>query len=498
LKLKSHRWRKLAGNLVVGISALYLILLIPDQDPPTPELPDRQPFVWNQNEYWSSLEDAFQQALTADHQTLLAEIDSGMFRIRELLTPFAFDSVTPEAPLMLWLETEMFEIAPKLAACPDNLRQYVDLYTLVRRTVKDQSRKWDMNSAAARNTIYRLLYGGRTALEEIMLQLSKGLVPPLIIADNEPSQAPSSEVLGVTIHSGDLLVSRGGAPTSALIARGSDYPGNFSHVALVHVDDDTGKPSIIEAHIERGVVIASVEEYLADKKLRVMVLRLRSDHPNIKTDPLLPHKAATLALNRARDEHIPYDFEMDYDDHSELFCSEVASAPYAQLGVKLWMGVSSISSIGVASWLAAFGITHFETQEPSDLEYDPQLRVVAEWRDPEMLWKDHVDNAVIDAMLEGAEAGDRLGYDRYLLPIARMTKAYCWLMNQFGGIGPIPEGMSASAALRNDRFSRKHLAIKKRVLELANRFREDHGYSPPYWELVALARKVMVDWESGS
>src|ERR1043166_4780287 len=30
-----------------------------------------------------------------------------------------------------------------------------------------------------------------------------------------------------------MLVSRGGAPTSALIARGSDYAGSFSHLACV-------------------------------------------------------------------------------------------------------------------------------------------------------------------------------------------------------------------------------------------------------------------------
>jgi hypothetical protein len=54
----------------------------------------------------------------------------------------------------------------------------------------------------------------------------------------------------------------------------------------------------------------------------------------------------------------------------------------------LWMGISHISSPGLRKWLSAFGVTHFETQEPSDLEYDPQLVVVAEWRDPETLRKD--------------------------------------------------------------------------------------------------------------
>jgi hypothetical protein len=122
---------------------------------------------------------------------------------------------------------------------------------------------------------------------------------------------------------------------------------------------------------------------------------------------MLPHRAASLALERARAGHIPYDFEMDYSDPSHLFCSEVASWVYRELGVTLWMGISTISKPGLRRWLASFGVRHFETQEPSDLEYDPQLAVVAEWRDAASLFDDHIDNAVIDAMLEGADRGDR-------------------------------------------------------------------------------------------
>src|SRR2546423_7159921 len=109
--------------------------------------------------------------------------------------------------------------------------------------------------------------------------------PPLLTGRDEPSQTPSTNLLGVALRSGDILVSRGGAATSALIARGNDFPGNFSHVALVHVDERNRAASVIEAHIERGVVISSVADYLADKKLRVMVLRLRGDLPRLVADP---------------------------------------------------------------------------------------------------------------------------------------------------------------------------------------------------------------------
>src|SRR3989442_10137944 len=97
---------------------------------------------------------------------------------------------------------------------------------------------------------------------------------------------------------------------------------------------------------------------------------------------------------------------MDYTDPSRLFCSEVASSVYGELGVTLWTGLSTISAPGLRRWLSAFGVRHFETQEPSDLEYDPQLVVVAEWRDPGALMPAHIHNATIDPTLEGAEAGE--------------------------------------------------------------------------------------------
>jgi hypothetical protein len=154
------------------------------------------------------------------------------------------------------------------------------------------------------------------------------------------------------------------------------------------------------------------------------------------------------------------------------------------------MGISTISRPGLRRWLASFGVRHFETQEPSDLEYDPQLVVVAEWRDAASLFQDHVDNAVTDAMLEGADRGDALSYPWYALAPMRLAKAYSWLVERFGRIGPVPEGMSAKAALRNRAFSARHRRIATRVREQAASVQAERGYPPPYWTLVELAREA--------
>ena len=407
------------------------------------------------------------------------------------LGAIATGSVDPEAPILYSLEAGVFALAPGVAACPSDVARYVDFYERMREVVKWQSRHWDMKTVAARRRLYRALYGGRAAVEEVMLQHPDDLVT-LLPGVKEPSATPYAVMYGVEIHSGDLLVSRGGYPTSALIARGNDYPGNFSHVGLVHVDSISHAVSVIQAHIERGVEVSSGEDYLRDKKLRIMVLRARFDLPQLMADPMLPHRAATRALERARAGHVPYDFAMDYRDPSRLFCSEVASWPYHDLGMTLWMGISTISRPGLRRWLSAFGVRHFETEEPSDLEYDPQLVVVAEWRDPETLFRDHVDNAVIDAMLEGAERGDRLTYAWYALPLGRLAKAYSWILEHFSRVGPVPEGMSAAAAVRNRAFGIRQRRLAARVDQGAMLLAQTRGYPPPYWTLLELARQEVA------
>jgi hypothetical protein len=484
-----HRKKILVG-LFVAVMILLALLSIPSPDPPTPQGASGTPFAWKQDDRWNVIEVAFRKGREAGCPALRAAIDEGFVQGRRYQETLASVPIAAADPVFADIEKNIFAVGTMVAACPEKLQNYIELVTGTRSLLKKQSQSWDMEDRVVRDRLYRLIYGGRAALEEVMLQAQAGSYPGLVRADNVPSVTPSYVFQELTLHSGDILVSRGGAPTSALIARGNDYPGNFSHVAQFYVDEKTGVPGIIEAHIERGVVVSTMEEYIQDKKLRIMVLRPRPDLPQMKADPMLPHKAAQRAYEAATSKHIPYDFEMDFRDPSKMFCSEVASYAYHTQGVELWKGTTRMSAPGVVKWLSWFGVTHFETQAPADLEYDPQLSVVAEWRDPETLWKDHVDSAILEAMLEGADEGDGIPYAWWKLAPARLVKAYSVLLNVFGKVGPMPEGMDATAALRNLEVTARHAQIREQVEAQALAFQEQQGYRPPYWELVRMANKA--------
>jgi len=185
------------------------------------------------------------------------------------------------------------------------------------------------------------------------------------------------------LRSGDLLVSRGNAITSAAIARMAKVPGQFSHLAQLYIDPVTQKRWILEAHIEIGSTVRTFDEYAADGNFRVMVLRMRDpEHQSVAA------QAAAIQYRRlkaASDQNtaIPYDFGMRLSDSSELFCSEVAyegfqKASQGSLIIPLFLSRIEPKN---RDFLDRIGIQESQSFMPSDLDVDPRFEVLAEWRD---------------------------------------------------------------------------------------------------------------------
>ncbi len=482
--------KKATLRLLVSLTILYIILLIPDFGvSPIIKQANKKAFLWSKDAVWKQMEEKFKAAKLATVKTSDSLIQFQKTILENKLLLIQNKNISALDSNLFAIENIFFDLSALIAANPKEVKWYVDYYNKFRRLIKLQSQQWNLQNANQKDALYTLLYGLRAAVEEVLLQTNNELISPAMLVQDEKSTTPYTTIFGIQVHSGDMLVSRGGAEVSALISRGNDYPGNFSHVALIYIDDKSNKPYLVEAHIEKGVAISTVDEYIKDKKLRFMVLRLRRDLPQLKIDSMLPQKAAQAMYQEALSQHIPYDFKMNFYDSTALFCSEVASSGYKKNGVQLWQNPSTISSQGVVNWLSNFGVQNFITQMPSDLEYDPQLTIVAEWRNAETLYKDHIDNATMDALLQKANEGSQIGYNKWMLPFVRCIKGYCWIKNKFGKVGMIPEGMSATQALKNETFVKLFTQVKNKTAELANIFEKQNGYRPPYWQLVKFAEE---------
>lgn len=488
------RYVKILAAIISAILMLYLLMMIPDPNPgEIVNGPKEKPFSWNRDTLWSRLENTFREEKMADPALREARLIQLKGIAENCLAIIENLWLPPGDSVFTTLLDNFFSMAPLVAAGNLYTEWFINYSVRARNSMKAQSCHWNMDSVVARHTIYQVLYGMRAAVEEVLLQSPGMNFDPVMFISEQPSSTPQATLLGITVHSGDLIISRGGAVASALISRGNDYPGNFSHVALICVDEKTAIPYLVEAHIERGVTVSSVVDYAADKKLRFMVMRPRTDLPQLIPDPMIPQKAASYMYHKALASHIPYDFQMNFHDSSAMFCSEVGAAAYRHYGIRLWQTISTISSPGVVRLLHEFGVENFVTMMPSDLEYDPQLAVVAEWRDPQTLLSDHIYNAVMDVMLESADPREEIRINPWMLPVARVVKGYSMLLNLFHAEGPIPEGMSATQGLKNNSFAEIHEQIRKKTEEKVRLFVETYGYFPPYWQLISMVKEQEID-----
>jgi hypothetical protein len=99
----------------------------------------------------------------------------------------------------------------------------------------------------------------------------------------------------------------------------------------------------------------------------------------------------------------------------------------------------------------------------------------------------------MDALITRANAGEKLDYNIWLLPFARVLKGYSFLLTIFGKEGIIPEGMDAVTALKNNDFVARFQQLKSRTELKIQAFRKENNYVPPYWQLVRFAEESLLE-----
>ncbi|HXX94439.1 MAG TPA: hypothetical protein VEN81_12455, partial [Planctomycetota bacterium] len=184
------RWKKVLAVGALAVGALYLALLVPDPAIVPPPPAPRSLFAWNQDERWKALEAAFARARKEDRPRLRDRIRELHARGLELESQLGSGVRAVPDPLFDRLEETLFQLGVLVAACPEELPRLIAFQASLRDAIKEQSIRWDMNAPATRERLYRLLYGGRAAVEEAMLQAPTAAVPALTLGRDEPSGSP--------------------------------------------------------------------------------------------------------------------------------------------------------------------------------------------------------------------------------------------------------------------------------------------------------------------
>jgi len=186
----------------------------------------------------------------------------------------------------------------------------------------------------------------------------------------------------VELKSGDILLMRGIAVVSALIARVGDEDAMFSHIGVFYIHPETQKKYIIESLIETGFKVTPYEEWMEIVESRVAVYRFPAE---------TVAKAAAQKLydyfQNYKSKHngntIPYDFEMNLNSYDKMFCSEVARLGY-ELATdgkyKLPTFLTRATKVEKSGYLKQLGIKSTYLFSPNDMEIEPSFELVAEFR----------------------------------------------------------------------------------------------------------------------
>lgn len=181
-------------------------------------------------------------------------------------------------------------------------------------------------------------------------------------------------------RTGDVVLVRGKAHNSAAIARIGDMDSQFSHVGMIYVDP-SGRHWMVEALIEDGAVINTLEHALDHSLGRAVVYRHR--------DAALAAKAAEAIHAHVARSHtgwrrrILYDFSMRLDKRRRLFCSKLVRLAFdkGSDGKVLLPTFPSRFSMKNRDFFDRIGIKATETFAPHDLDVEPAFDLVAEWQD---------------------------------------------------------------------------------------------------------------------
>ena len=299
------------------------------------------------------------------------------------------------------------EVLPKLTSATE-VHAALDQAWLLKDKIRIQMKKDYADGAYDQecSRLYRKSLSDLRVYEDRLASLgsSKGeeTTKTAFLADNaqlKVSPGHSIHDLREDLQSGDLILSRGNAFTSSAIAHMGEEEQQFSHVSLVYKNPETQKIYTIEAHIEKGVLAKPLIANIKEKNMRGLIMRYQ--------DPKVAHEAAEYMFHRAKKRsrtgfNIFYDFNMDMNDSTRLFCSEVVSHAFdvaSKGAIQLPLFKSSLSSRNVG-FQQSIQIFQKDSFLPSDLEVDPRFSIIAEWKDWSLMRDSHEKDAILRSMFQ--------------------------------------------------------------------------------------------------
>lgn len=311
-----------------------------------------------------------------------------------------------------------------------------------------------------------------------------------IMSNSKPNTWTNPKYSGFELKSGDVMLIRGKSYVSAMIARIADEEGNFSHLAIVG-EDKAGNKYVVEALIQFGMIVTPLEKWRNQQDARVALYR----HP----DEVLAKAAARKIYDKAqgaldKKKGIRYDFAMNDDDYSSVFCSEVIRYAYdmgsdGQVMVPKYR--SSVSKFKDKEYPRSLGVTKTSLFAPYDIEVDPRFDFIAEHRFHPLLRQVRMQDAVLQSVYLWMIERD---YTFHWMPQHTFKAYFAKFVRQFGiAADTLPKYMPMDSLKTNVQFEAVAKILEKNIYAKEDEFYKKNGYLPSFQDMLAINEQLRKD-----
>ncbi len=389
---------------------------------------------------------------------------------------------------------------PKTSFEQENLKKFgpevLDTIFQIRVTLHEKMQEFDSRNELSKDCITEIREGFQYARfsEEYLLDwLYTNKVytfkkTPIMI-NEKPSTWTNPKFAGFELKSGDVMLIRGKSYVSAMIARIADEEGNFSHLALVG-EDKAGKKYVVESLIQYGVIVTPLEKWRQAEDSRVALFR-SPDQALAKKAARFMYDHAKAALDKKKGIH--YDFAMNDDDYSSIFCSEVVRMAYDKASAGQFMVPkyrSTVSKFKNTDYPRSLGVTKTSLFAPYDIEVDPRFDFVAEYRFMPLLRQVRMQDSVLQSLYGWMIQKD---YTFHWAPQHSVKAYFAKMVRQFGvAKDTLPKYMPVDSIKTNVQFEAVAKVLEENIYKQEAEFYKKKGYLPSFQDMLAMNEAYRV------
>lgn len=318
----------------------------------------------------------------------------------------------------------------------------------------------------------------------------EGISPQILISKKFPEYNKRTKLME-KIKPGDVFMIRGKSYVSAMIARIGDVEMQYSHLAIIGLDKKKQMVAV-EALIPYGSKITPLKKWLAQTESRVVHFRFK--------DAVIAEESAKAAYELAEDyiekhnQTIPYDFKMNAQDQSQIFCAELIENAFLK-GSKFTVHLPDHKTLATkfksTIFLKSMGIESDELFSPGDLEFDSHFDLVEDYRylgkeessdEFTLLRKVRMQDAIIQSVYNWMITENYQFVDNYVVN----AKAY--LAKAFRYLGffevKLPKHMPMDSLKTIVQFEEISHVLEKPLFSYEKEFYKKNGHSLHFQEML--------------